>query len=547
MQAIILATSETSRLQPLTDSIPTAMLPVLNRPIMVGVIEQLAQQGLKNVLVSLYHLPGSVEAYFGSGQRWNISIEYILQREPWGTAGALKWAENSLTDTFLVLPADQIFELDFKALLTWHKAHKSQATIVIRSNGTGPGVALASNGRVTALCPADTTPSPLGFSTGIYLFESSVLQAIPFRTVWGITEQLLPHLIEKRGAVYGYPLSGFWKPIESFGDFQTAQWSYLTHLELGDRDGYRSPIRPEIPFRAHPVARGIWVGRNTLIDPSVSLSPPIFIGENCFIGPDVELGPEAMIGSNVLVDDGATIAHSTILDNTYVGRFVHVKKSIVSAGLLIDVETGDSTQVVDQFLLGEARSFGAESFFQRLPDVLLALMLLLGFSPFLLGVALAAWLASGNIVSRVEQVGTHTHHAFPAQGENPLRIFTLFRFSTRKSNGEITSLGKWLEKWELHRLLELWNIVIGDLRLIGVRSLSLNETSKMIERWQQKRNEYFPGFTGLWYLQTHSTSTLDEILIADAYYVATRTWRDDLRIFWLTLPAWWKRAKNPIH
>ena len=84
----------------------------------------------------------------------------------------------------------------------------------------------------------------------------------------------------------------------------------------------------------------------------------------------------------------------------------------------------------------------------------------------------------------------------------------------------------------LQRLPELLNVLIGDLRLIGVKSLSPDEASKITEKWQQKRNEYDPGFTRLWYIQNHLNSALDEILIMDAYYVATRTWREDIRIFW---------------
>ena len=567
MQAIILATSEAEGLKPLTEAIPAAMLPVLSRPVMVGAVEQLAQQGVKNVIVSLYDMPGSIEAYFGIGQRWNLSIEYVLQREQWGSAGALKWAENLLTETFLVLPADQIFELDIKALLDWHTARQSQITTVVHPHGTGvgyngPGVSLAPNGQVTAIRPGSdrstfyalrsalnataihpgSDPSPaMEFGTGIYMCEPHVLRSIPPRTAWDISAHLLPHLLEQGTPVYGYRLPEFWHPIRSFRDYQTSHWRYLEHLEGGNQDGQR-PVRPDIPLRARPVARGVWVGRNTLVHPAARLSPPVFIGENSFVGRDVELGPEAMIGSNVLVDDGATISHSTILNNTYVGQLVNVKNSIASAGLLIDVETGESTLVVDQFLLGEARTVGSESLLQRLADGILAFGLIAGVFPFGVLLGFAAWISTGKIFSRVGQVGMRTSST--PVGNEQLRRFELLRFSTRR-DGKDSRLGKWLERWEFHRLPELWNVLTGDLRLIGVKSLYPDEASKMVEKWQQKRNEYYPGFTGLWYLQTHAESTLDEILITDAYYVATRTWREDVRIFWQTLPVWWKRMNRP--
>ncbi|HNB53692.1 MAG TPA: sugar phosphate nucleotidyltransferase, partial [Anaerolineales bacterium] len=166
MRAIILP-NELGGLFPLTEIMPTAMMPVLSRPVMVGAVEQLAQQGIKNVIVSLAHLPGSVEAYFGAGQRWNLSIEYVLQRELWGTAGAIKWAENLLTETFLVLPADQVFELRIQPLLEWHQKKGSCATRILHARGTGMKVSLTPDGRVD---PHPQDDARLLADTGIYLF-----------------------------------------------------------------------------------------------------------------------------------------------------------------------------------------------------------------------------------------------------------------------------------------------------------------------------------------------------------------------------------------
>ncbi len=304
-------------------------------------------------------------------------------------------------------------------------------------------------------------------------------------------------------------------------------------------------MRPDIPLHARAVARGVWVGRNTVIHPTARISPPVFIGEQSFVGREVELGPEVMIGTNVLVDDGATIAHSTVTNHTYVGQLVNIQGKIASPGLLIDIHSGESTQIVDQFLLGEVRTFSSQSFLQRLPDFFIALISLLLFSPFFILGGLLAFLASGKIFSRAPYLGMQASVSTNGNPQGHLKQFQLLHFSTCRGNRLPSGLGQWLERWEVHRLPELWNVLIGDLRLIGVKPLSPDEASKMVEKWQQKRNEYFPGVSGLWYLQTTPESTLDEILITDAYYVATRTWREDMRIFWKTFPAWWKHTRKP--
>jgi lipopolysaccharide/colanic/teichoic acid biosynthesis glycosyltransferase len=78
--------------------------------------------------------------------------------------------------------------------------------------------------------------------------------------------------------------------------------------------------------------------------------------------------------------------------------------------------------------------------------------------------------------------------------------------------------------------------------LVGVKPLEPDTATEVSEPWQQKRYEYSTGFTGLWYTQTVPDGSLDEILVADAYYVATRTWRDDLKLLLHTPIVWYKRC-----
>ena len=131
MLAILNATGETEKLRPLTDMMPSPMVPVVDRPIMEYVIELLARQGIKKIIVSLHHLANQIEAYFGNGQRWGVSIEYVLQKEPWGSAGALKWADYMLEETCLVMPADALIDVDVNAVLAQHRERKSSVTIVV--------------------------------------------------------------------------------------------------------------------------------------------------------------------------------------------------------------------------------------------------------------------------------------------------------------------------------------------------------------------------------------------------------------------------------
>jgi lipopolysaccharide/colanic/teichoic acid biosynthesis glycosyltransferase len=115
-------------------------------------------------------------------------------------------------------------------------------------------------------------------------------------------------------------------------------------------------------------------------------------------------------------------------------------------------------------------------------------------------------------------------------------------FATRRQ-GRLTALGRWLERWELCRLPELWSVLKGELALVGVKPLSAEEASGLTENWQQTRQGYREGFTGLWYVQTGRGDELDDVLIADAYYAATRNWQQDMTLLLRTPVAWWQRTR----
>ena len=286
------------------------------------------------------------------------------------------------------------------------------------------------------------------------------------------------------------------------------------------------------------MAPGIWVDRNTLIHPNARLTPPVFVGQNCFVGQDVELGPRAMIGSHVIVDDGATVSNSTILDNTYVGRLVNIQHYVVQKGWVCDIQKEECTQIVDRFLLGEAQTIGVENRFHKLFDSLAALVLLLVSLPVTVPLGLVVLLTSGRLFNRIERIGTQKK----PDGEMP-RV-TLLRFATRTPHGAYLPLGKWLERLELHRLPELWNVVRGELGLVGVKPLTPAEAEKVVEQWQKKRNEYRVGFTGLWYVQRSNKHDLDDLLVTDAYYVATRNWKQDIKLLLQTPLAWLSSARQ---
>ena len=575
MQVFLLATDETPKLRPLTERLPAPLAPIVDRPVMARTLELLARSGLKQAWVGLYRLPGNIERHCGDGRRWGMHLDYLLQREALGSAGSLKLAEASLKKTFLVLPADVVLDLDIAGAEAFHRSHGGLATAILteavapadHDRATAPAAWTLDDGRICAL--ADGTEPIAGAAkpvkhllTGAYIFEPQVLSLIPSRAWFDCARDLLPRLLEdevevgKAAGLWGYVNDGYWNPLDTFAALHEAQRIYLHSAWAAKTDAAEAATPPaNEPRVRYPslaglqLAPGIWAGHNLAIHPSARLAPPVYLGDNCQVGQDVELGPLVVLGANVVVDDEATLRESLVLDDTYVGRLVNVAGRVVDRTLTIDTATGASTVIVDRFLLAETTLASVSVGLGRLGDAVGAALLLIVTAPVTILAGLAALfssLAAGqgpHIFARRPRVGRPTRVAAGDEAATIPQQFGMVHLATRRADGSFTPLGRMLERSELDRLPALWNVLTGDLRLVGVQPLTQEDIGKSIEDWQRERLTYPAGFTGLWYIQAPRGADPDIAAVADAYYVATRTWRTDLRLLWQTPAAWMRRIR----
>lgn len=544
MKTLLLATGENQKLRPLSDRLPAPLVPIANRPVMLYCIDLLARQGYKHMLVSLHHQAGAIESYFGSGQRWGITLDYVLQRDSLGDAGSLAWARKELTDTFLVFPADTLIDLDITAVLAQHREQGNAATLVTHIPSASsplhlePPISLEDSGRLFEnAIGASVTPWQL---TGVYVFEPQVLEFIPERTPMDIRTQLIPALLQAGLPLQTYKMQGYWNALETLEDYQQAQQTFLrsSSTALSGNHTWLQFLR----LNSQPIRDGVWVGRNSVIHPAARLVPPIFIGENCRIGRGVDVGPDAVLGANVIVDDDATVRNSTVLDHTYLGRLVNVEYRVVQQEQVIDIYSGEMAKIVDPFLVGSTHRTVDESPLKRTFELILALVLLLLSLPFAAVLSIIIALISGRVFEPVTRVRQSTKSA--NSEANSIRTFTLFRFARGLRHGQENSFSRWLQRWQLNRLPELWNVVRGDLRLVGVQPASPEEVAQYREPWEQEIRACAPGITGLWFTQTSPESSPEEIRLADAYYTATRSWDKDLLILRQTPLAWVRRARE---
>ena len=142
MKAVIMAGGKCTRIATVYEVVPKPMIQILGKPILEYQLENLKAQGITDIILVVGHLKQVIQNYFGDGTRispctnrpFGVNISYIEENEPLGTAGALYYLKNSLTDDFLLLCGDIIFDIDIERFYTFHKQHGAYATIFTHPN-----------------------------------------------------------------------------------------------------------------------------------------------------------------------------------------------------------------------------------------------------------------------------------------------------------------------------------------------------------------------------------------------------------------------------
>lgn len=521
MQYFLLATGEHKKLQPLTHSTPAPMCPVLNRPVMLYSVELMARAGAKEILTSLLEHSASVEEYFGDGKRWHTTFRYLPQHQPLGTVGALKRFEHLVTETVLVLPADALLDLDIAAAEQAHRAH---------------------GGRLTVICHHGKGKE--GEATGAFLIEPELLAFVPAGKPFALIEDLVPAMLAAGEAVHHFATNAYWNPLATFPEYHQAQQDMFASLLGQMPPSGQKPLRYPVGDGCE-IAPGIWSGTHTVIHPKARLVAPLYLGADCRIGAEAEIGPETVLGTHTVVDTGATVQRSTVLPHTYIGEMVDIQERVVAHNLLIDQKSATTLAVTDRFLLSKVTPQLPRRLLRMFWERGLALLLLMLVLPLLLLLGLLNWGTSGSLPF-VYQRRLGTRPIAAIRGDTEPTVLHLLRLRTRQGTHQFLPLGQWLEQWDLHRLPELWNVVSGQIALVGVKPLTVEEASKITEEWQLVRYQCAAGFTGLWYIQMQRFNSFEVICMADTYHAATNNSRQALHYLWHT-PQVWRNNSWQLH
>ncbi|HIH24567.1 TPA: NTP transferase domain-containing protein [Candidatus Woesearchaeota archaeon] len=210
--AVILAGGKGSRLKPLTDKMPKALVPVNGKPIVQYNIELCKRFGVKNIILSVGHMADQIKERFGDGSALGVNISYIEEKEPMGTAGPLRLLKNRLTETFILMNGDEIKDVNLIKMYRVHLEHYARATIALTTveDPSAYGVAMLDGNKIVRFVEKpkrEDAPSNL-INAGLYIIEPEVITLIP-EGYSQIENDIFPRL-SRAGILYGYPFSGQW-------------------------------------------------------------------------------------------------------------------------------------------------------------------------------------------------------------------------------------------------------------------------------------------------------------------------------------------------
>lgn len=134
MKVVIMAGGKGTRITSVASDIPKPMILIEGKPVLEHEIECLRKQGFTDLILTVSHLGNIIMDYFGDGSKFGVHIEYYFEKEPLGNAGALFKIKNQLTDDFLLLNADAMFDVDFNRFVAYHKQHNGLVTLFTHPN-----------------------------------------------------------------------------------------------------------------------------------------------------------------------------------------------------------------------------------------------------------------------------------------------------------------------------------------------------------------------------------------------------------------------------
>jgi NDP-sugar pyrophosphorylase family protein len=282
----------------------------------------------------------------GDDSALGIRIRYVVEPAPRGTAGAVRYAGDSLTESVVVINGDVLAEVDLAAVIRLHRARRAKATIVLTpvDNPTAYGLVETDDAGNIRRFLEKPNPDEITCNTinaGLYVLEPDTFDRIPKDTAWSIERSFFPSLVERGETFVGYVHDGYWI------DIGTPEKYLQVHRDILDGR-----------YRAAPFAgtgSSTWIAPGARVEAGAEVIGPGFVDEGATIKAGARIGPYSVIGRDCQIEEHARVESSIVWPSTRIGREASVQQAILgrrchvghNATLQPGVVLGDRSVVTD--------------------------------------------------------------------------------------------------------------------------------------------------------------------------------------------------------
>ncbi len=343
MQALILAGGEGTRLRPLTSTVPKPVVPLVDRPFIVYMLEWLKSHGVDDVVMSCGHMAEGVRRVLGDGSAYGVRLRFVEEPRPLGTGGAVKFAEDLLDERFLMLNGDVLSDMDLTAQIAQHErvgARVTLALVGVEDPSAYGLVRTGAGGEVEEFVekPSADRIDVNTISAGAYVIEREVLGMLTAGEPASIERDVFPQLVGS--GLYGCTHDGYWLDIGTPQRYLEGTFDIL-------EGNVGTPVAERVGQSYMCVEHGV--------DNEGRIVPSALIESGCRIGPGARVGGRVVLERGVTVGENSIVERAVVMQGTEIGANCILRGCIVAGGVRI----GDGTHIEGLAVIGEGVTIGA--------------------------------------------------------------------------------------------------------------------------------------------------------------------------------------------
>jgi len=347
IKAVIMAGGFGTRLRPLTMTIPKPMVSVLNTPMMEHIVNLLKKHGINEIVSVLYFQPEIITSYFEEGSKFGIDMKYVKAVADYGTAGAVRNAQELLDKRFIIISGDVLTDFDLTKAIEFHEKNGAMATILLTRvpNPLQYGIVMTDkDGKITRFLEKPSWGQVFSdtINTGIYILEPEALKLIPYHEEYDFSKDLFPYMLQNKLPLFGYICEGYWRDIGNLNEYQK-----------GQNDAISSKV--QLSSRGRMRGKNTY-GKNTKLAPTVKFTGANFIGDNSIILEFAEL-TNSVVGNGVKIGAGVKLINAIIWNNVEIGDFAEITQAVICN----DCKIGSHVTISENVFIAEKCQIDSEA------------------------------------------------------------------------------------------------------------------------------------------------------------------------------------------